>query len=41
MATEPIKKGGKWRVPETKFVKREKGQYRPGKTARDKGKGKA
>lgn len=28
--------GGKWRKPESPFVKRKPGEYRPGKTKRDK-----
>lgn len=34
MTTEP--KGGKWRPTEKPSPIREKGEYRPGKTARDK-----
>lgn len=32
------KKGGKWRQPEVPFKKRKPGEFRPGKTRRDKGK---
>lgn len=32
------RKGGKWRPTEKPSPIREKGQYRPGKTKRDKGK---
>lgn len=32
------RKGGPWRPKETPFVKRKQGEYRPGKTQRDKSK---